>query len=60
MKKILRFALGLPVRLILLGILAALNILHPFIHVIEGGSLDAILPYMDMMVLHMQTYDEDK
>lgn len=36
------------------GLLALLNLMHPFIHMFEGGALDAALPYLNMWVMQWE------
>lgn len=35
------------------GLIAVLNLIHPFIHSLEGGSLDSILEYTNAWAAHV-------
>lgn len=39
------------------SLLAFLNLAHPFIHFLEGGALDAALPYMNMWVMQWEGHE---
>jgi hypothetical protein len=34
--------------------LAVLNVIHPLVHHLEGGSLDAILPYLNLLAMEWE------
>lgn len=41
-------------------VVLAINIAHPFMHSFEGGSLDAMLVYLDQWALTLSTVPVDE
>lgn len=43
-------------RLVVYGMVLALNVVHPMFHSIEGGSFDVWLTQIDAWLLHIDPY----
>ncbi len=55
MKRLARILLGSK-HAVVIGIVAVLNAVHPFIHAFEGGGFDLLLVNLDMVLMQIDPY----